>query len=76
MNKIQQLIEYAIQDVIAYIVDDTGIEFDYAMSQFFQSEVFDKLQDESTGLYLEGSGYIYDLYKNERINGKLVQVEV
>jgi len=76
MSKIQQLIEYAIQDIITYIVEDTELEFDCAMHQFYKSEVFDKMQDGSTGLYIESSGYIYDLYKNEKTNGKLLQVEV
>lgn len=75
MSKPQMLIEFAIQDIVAYIVEDKGIEFDEAMNEFYGSEIFEKLQDESTGLYLESSAYIYDLYMDEKQLGKIVQKE-
>ena len=76
MSKKEQLIEYCIQDIIEYIVNDDGVEYDIAMKRFYSSETFDKLNDEETGLYLESSAYIYDLFINECIYGKLVQLEI
>ena len=35
-----------------------------------------KLQDVETGLYLESSAYIYDLYKDELNFGHIVQAEI
>lgn len=58
MSKKEQLAEFNVQDIISYIVEDTGIEFDEAMNQFYASETFDRLQDLETGLYLESSAYI------------------
>lgn len=40
-----------------------------AMEQFYMSEVFEKLNDIETGLYLEGSAYIYEMLKRERLGG-------
>ena len=37
---------------------------------------FEKLQDEETGLYLESSDYIYDLFKDEVNFGHIVQAEI
>ena len=65
MNEQKQLIEYMIQDVVDMLATDQNIEYDEAMNKFYNSEVFEKLQDEETGLYLESSGYVYDLFKDE-----------
>lgn len=37
-----------------------------AMERFYMSGVFDKLNDIETGLYLEGSAYIYEMLKREK----------
>ena len=46
------------------------------MNKFYNSEVFEKLQDEETGLYLESSGYVYDLFKDELNFGHIIQAEI
>lgn len=61
-NRQQEMIEYTIQEVVRYIMEDEGV----AMEQFYMSEVFDKLNDIETGLYLEGSAYIYEMLKREK----------
>ena len=38
--------------------------------------VFEKLQDEETGLYLESPEYVYDLFKDELNFGHIVQAEI
>lgn len=76
MNKQKQLIEYIVQDVIAFIMEDRKVEVEEAMNQFYNSSVFGKLQDPETGLYLEGSAYIYDLLQNEIMYGKLIQKDL
>lgn len=47
-----------------------------AMQSLYSSETFSKLNDEETGLYLESSAYVYDIYKNEKTNGRIIQEEV
>lgn len=76
MSKQEQLVEFNVQDIISYIVEDTGVEFDEAMNQFYLSETFDKLQDLETGLYLESSAYVYDMYQDEVKEGRIVQKEI
>jgi hypothetical protein len=65
-NQQQEMIEYTTQEVIRYLIEDTGISMEDAMEQFFMSDIFDKLNDIETGLYLEGSAYIYELLKREQ----------
>lgn len=63
----QEMIEYTIQEVIRYLIEDNGISMEQAMEKFYMSEVFSKLNDIETGLYLEGSAYIYEILKQENI---------
>lgn len=75
-NVKKQLIEYAIQDIVEMIAKDQHVELEDAMDYFYESEVFDKLQDVRTGLYRESSAYIYDLYIDELNFGHMVQAEI
>ena len=76
MCKKSQLIEYIIQDIVDMIAIDQNIEYDEAMNKFYNSEVFEKLQDKETGLYLESSVYVYDLFKDEMNFGHIIQAEI
>lgn len=76
MDKRELLIEYIIQDIVAFIVSDKNIEIDTAMKIFYSSNIFEKLQDTKTGLYLESSAYIYEIFKDELSHGMLFQREV
>ncbi len=75
MSDREFLIEANIQDVLKYIIADFDLSITEAMRQFYVSEVFAKLQNQDTGLYLESPAYIYDLYQNEIQNGQLIQEE-
>lgn len=76
MSKQEQLIEYIVQDIVDMLTTDQNIEYDEAMNKFYNSEVFEKLQDMETGLYLESSEYIYDLFKDEINFGHIIQAEI
>ncbi len=76
MGKQEQLIEYIVQDIVDMFSSDQNIEYDEAMNRFYNSEVFEKLQDKETGLYMESSEYVYDLFKDEKNFGRIVQTEI
>lgn len=75
IDRIGFLTELNIQDIIAYIAEDTKVEYDEAIDLFYRSETFSKLTDKETGLYRESAAYIYELYKAELANGKLTQID-
>ena len=50
MSLQQQLMEYIIQDIIEMLTVQQEMEYDEAMNKFYNSEVFEKLQDQETGL--------------------------
>ena len=76
MYKQMQLIEYIIQDIFDMLATDQNMEYDKAMNKFYNSKVFEKLQDKETGLYLESPEYVYDLFKDEMNFGYIVQAEI
>jgi len=76
MGKQEQLIEYIIQDIIEMLTVQQEMEYDEAMNKFYNSKVFEKLQDKETGLYMESSEYVYDLFKDEINFGRIVQAEI
>lgn len=76
MNKQEQLVEYMIQDIVYMMTIEQNIEYDEAMNQFYNSEVFEKLQDRETGLYMESPAYVYDLFIDECDFGHIVQAEI
>ena len=76
MSKQDQIIEYIVQDIVDMLATDQNIEYDEAMNKFYNSEVFEKLQDKETGLYLESPEYIYDLFKDEMNFGHIIQAEI
>lgn len=65
-NQQQEMIEYTTQEVIRYLIEDNDVTMEQAMEQFYLSWTFEKLNDIETGLYLEGSAYIYEMLKREQ----------
>ena len=57
-------------------MEDYNLSITEAMQHLYNSQVFTKLNDQETGLYRESSLYIYDLYKSEKENGKVIQEEI
>lgn len=68
--------EFVTQDIIELITIDRGVEYDEAMNIFYHSEVFEKLQNIETGLYMQSTAYVYDLFKDEMNFGHIVQAEI
>ena len=70
------LMEYNTQDIIEFIMSDLNIDYDEAMKLFYSSEIFEKLYQIETGLYLESAAYVYGIFQDERNFGKIVQAEI
>ena len=52
-------------------MEDSGCDLPTALKEIYNSETFAKLSDESTGLYIESSAYVYEMLKGELTNGRL-----
>jgi hypothetical protein len=68
MNKTQKyLLEYIARDVIDMISNENNLPINNAMEIFFNSSVFEKLQDLESGLYTESASYVYEMFKSESV---------
>jgi len=76
MSKQKMLAELITGDIISFMIEDQKISLVEAMRRFYTSETFAKLVDTETGLYRESSLYVYDIFKAEQENGRLIQLEV
>lgn len=61
----QEMIEYTTQDNIRFLMEDYALPLQQAMDAFYSSKTFEKLSNVKTGLYLQGSAYVYDMLKDE-----------
>ena len=57
------LAQNIVADIVGYIMEDSNVDVATAAKIWSESEFADKVQDEETGLYLEGSAYVYELFK-------------
>lgn len=72
MNKrLQYLVEGISTDVIIYLMEDNAMAMTEAIALFHNSETFEKLADETTGLYIESPAYVYEILKSELKMGKI-----
>lgn len=69
----QYLVEGITKDIIDYHMKDSGCDLPTALKEFYNSETFAKLSDESTGLYIESSSYVYEMLKGELKYGILAR---
>ena len=60
----KQLIEFAIQDLVAEIVKRENLEPEIAMESLYHSRFFAQLTNPDTGLYHEGAEYLYRCFKD------------
>ena len=65
MSKQEMLAQFIVQEVVALIAEDEGVEFDQARGQFYASHTFEVLYDFETHLYREGAGYVWALWQSE-----------
>ena len=59
----KQLIEFAIQDLVAEIVKRENMAPDMAMDYLYHSRFFEKLTNPDTCLYRESAEYLYHSLK-------------
>jgi hypothetical protein len=65
VSKQDALAEAITQEIIVFIMIDNDMELEAAMNLFYNSVTFEKLHDKETGLYLEGSAYVYEFLIDE-----------
>ena len=60
------LTDYALSELVKYVIEDTGCTIEQAMERVYNSPLVQALQDEENELYVQSPAYLYELM-NQRI---------
>lgn len=68
-KEFKYLKEGLTSDLIQFLIKDYEIDLQTALSTLYESDTYSKISDPSTGLYFQGSRYVYTYLQNELQNG-------
>ena len=55
------LTNYALSELVKYVIEDTGCSVEQAMERVYNSPLMEILQDEEGELYVQRPAYLYEL---------------
>ncbi|WP_033147302.1 MULTISPECIES: hypothetical protein [unclassified Prevotella] len=55
------LTNYALSELVKYVIEDTGCSIEQAMERVYNSPLIEMLQDEEGELYVQSPAYLYEL---------------
>lgn len=55
------LTDYAISELVKYVMEDMGCTIEQAMERVYNSPLMTALQDENGELYVQSPAYLYEL---------------
>lgn len=68
--QIESMQEDMTSDVLEYLTDSHNMSMEDAMTLFYNSDTFARLQDAKSGLYYQSVGYVLGCLNNELTIGK------
>ena len=60
------LTDYALSELVRYVMEDTGCSLEQAMAKVYNSSLMTALQDEENELYIQSPAYLYELMNRMR----------
>ena len=57
--------ERKLSQLAALLIEERGLSFDDAFRKLYNSEIYEKLSDPRTGLYIQSARHIYSYLENE-----------
>ena len=58
------LTDYALSELVKYVIEDTGCSIEDAMERVYNSQLMSALQNEEGELYVQSPAYLYELLLN------------
>ena len=62
------LTNYAISELVKYVMEDTGCSIEKAMERVYNSNLMQALQDEEGELYVQSPAYLYELMQMQIVD--------
>lgn len=59
------LTNYALSELVKYVIEDTGCSIEQAMMNVYSSPLMNALQDEESELYVQSPAYLYELMNSQ-----------
>ena len=59
------LTDYALSELVKYVMEDTGCSIEEAMVRVYNSPLATALQDEEGELYVQSPAYLYELMNSK-----------
>lgn len=56
-------------DIVQFLMHDYGLDMQTALETLYDSDTYSKICDPATGLYFQGSRYVYSYLQNELQTG-------
>lgn len=71
-EQIQLMKDDLCTELIGFLVDEYHYSPQEAIDVLYTSETFERIQDNSTGLYYQSPGYVYSFLQNELTTAKVM----
>ena len=71
-EQIQLMKDDLCTELTGFLVDEYHYSPQEAIDVLYTSETFERIQDNSTGLYYQSPGYVYSFLQNELITAKVM----
>ncbi len=68
-KEFKYLKEGLASDIVKFLMHDYELDLHSALSTLYDSDTYSKISDPATGLYLQGSRYVYTYLQNELQTG-------
>lgn len=68
-KEFRYLKEGLASDIVQFLMKDYGLDLKTALSTLYDSDTYSKICDPATGLYFQGSRYVYSYLQNELRTG-------
>ena len=59
------IVQLIADQMVSFLMEDYRMPMLEAFDKIYNSHIFEKLQDKSTGLYLRSAAYVYEYLKKE-----------
>ena len=70
-EQIQLMKDDLCTELAGLLIDEYHYDPQEAIDVLYTSETFERLQDDSTGLYYQSHGYVYSVLQNELTTAKV-----
>lgn len=71
-EQIQLMKDDLCTELAGFLVDEYRYSPQEAIDVLYTSETFERIQDNSTGLYYQSPGYVYSFLRNELTTAKVM----